>query len=282
MTEPTIEQRAHDMGWQPKEQFKGDPERWTDAETFVKRGEEFLPFLKATNRKLESEIGALKASDAENKRLLKESREQIEGLLEINSAASRKEAKQTKVELLTALETARKDGNVEAAVTLQTQIDDHEAAIKKAEEKKPVVTKTNGKAEDASQSPEWQAWISENSWYGQDKRRTRLAVTIGGELRAEGSKLNGKEFYDEVARLVEETLGGNSSRQSASKVEGGRQSGGGGEGGGEGKTYADLPADVKATCERLSKRAKVGEAGSVFKDMAAYRAHYANIYWSKE
>ena len=35
MSEPTIEERATAMGWQPKESFKGDPARWTDAPTLV-------------------------------------------------------------------------------------------------------------------------------------------------------------------------------------------------------------------------------------------------------
>jgi hypothetical protein len=271
-----IEKAAFDMGWLPKDQFKGDPERWTDAEAFVKRGEDFLPILKANNRKLTSEIATLKASDAENKRLIKESNDQIAQLLEINTAASRKEAKATKVELLTALETARKDGDVDTAVKIQTQIDEHEAAIKKAE---TTTTKTEERKppQDASQSPEWKEWIAENPWYGVDEDRTALAVAIGGKLRGKGNTLQGKDFFDAVSKEVLRILPPASSpREDPSKVEAGRSSGGGG-GGASGKRYTDLPSDVRANCDRLAASMKI--PGPAFKDLNAYRQHFANKYF---
>jgi hypothetical protein len=66
------EDKALRMGWVPKDQFKGAPEKWTDAETFIKRGEEFLPFLKANNRKLEKALENATADLAEMKKTLKE------------------------------------------------------------------------------------------------------------------------------------------------------------------------------------------------------------------
>jgi hypothetical protein len=41
------------MGWTAKEKFRGDPERWVDAATFVKNGEESLPILRERLRTLE-------------------------------------------------------------------------------------------------------------------------------------------------------------------------------------------------------------------------------------
>lgn len=52
------EARAH--GWTPKEQFKGDPSRWVDAETFMRRADEVMPFLKKQNQSLKREIDNLK------------------------------------------------------------------------------------------------------------------------------------------------------------------------------------------------------------------------------
>ena len=37
------ETAAREMGWRPKEEFRGEAEKWVDAETFVSRGEHFLP-----------------------------------------------------------------------------------------------------------------------------------------------------------------------------------------------------------------------------------------------
>ena len=35
---PTVEERAHRMGWRPLNEFRGDPAKWVDAAAFVARG----------------------------------------------------------------------------------------------------------------------------------------------------------------------------------------------------------------------------------------------------
>lgn len=45
-----IEQRARNMGWRPREEFRGDAERWLPADQFVERGERMLPLLQERNR----------------------------------------------------------------------------------------------------------------------------------------------------------------------------------------------------------------------------------------
>ena len=50
-----VETRALAMGWQPKEQFKGDPSKWRPAEEYVQRGEELLPIVQASERRLRQE-----------------------------------------------------------------------------------------------------------------------------------------------------------------------------------------------------------------------------------
>jgi hypothetical protein len=37
------EQEAKRMGWVEKEKFKGDPDRWVEADKFVERGKNELP-----------------------------------------------------------------------------------------------------------------------------------------------------------------------------------------------------------------------------------------------
>ena len=45
-----VEARARDMGWSPRDSWRGKAEDWIDAETFVKRGTEILPILRAKSR----------------------------------------------------------------------------------------------------------------------------------------------------------------------------------------------------------------------------------------
>jgi hypothetical protein len=56
----TYESEARQQGWMPQEEFKGDPDRWTDAETFVRRADEVLPILKKRDRILKQENETLK------------------------------------------------------------------------------------------------------------------------------------------------------------------------------------------------------------------------------
>lgn len=50
------------QGWVPQDDFKGQADKWVDAESFVKRGEEIIPFLKKNNENLKVEIDKLKKS----------------------------------------------------------------------------------------------------------------------------------------------------------------------------------------------------------------------------
>jgi len=45
-----LEQRARRMGWRPREEFEGLPERWLPPDQFVERGEQLLPLLQERNR----------------------------------------------------------------------------------------------------------------------------------------------------------------------------------------------------------------------------------------
>lgn len=65
---PSIEDRAKEMGWRPLSEFKGDESRFVDAETFVKKGEEVLPIIKANARKAEAELADMRATFAEFKK----------------------------------------------------------------------------------------------------------------------------------------------------------------------------------------------------------------------
>lgn len=48
------EARAH--GWKPQDEFQGDPAKWTDAETFVKRADEIMPLMREQNKDLRRKL----------------------------------------------------------------------------------------------------------------------------------------------------------------------------------------------------------------------------------
>ena len=57
--QPSAEDRAASLGWVPRDEWRGDPERWTDAEAFIAKGEQVLPILRENNKRLEQKVANL-------------------------------------------------------------------------------------------------------------------------------------------------------------------------------------------------------------------------------
>lgn len=280
---PEIEARAREMGWQPKDQFKGPEERWVDAETFIQRGEEIMPILQANNRKLSNELQGLRQLSAQQAEALRQANESIEELKTFNAEIAASRAKTRRTELMAEIRKAREDENVE----LEDELTQELATLRAP----PPVRKATGTApagtaagDPAALNPEWKEWVEENTWFGRDQMRTDLATVIGRRLRSDPqyAGVTGKAFLQEVAKQVEATLGsGGVQRNGQAKVEGGaRGSSAGGGGSPAGKSYADLPADAKEACERQGKRL-VGE-NRAFKTVEAWRKHYVSKYFEAE
>lgn len=277
MSELSVEQKAKELGWSPKEHFKGDPEKWIDAETYVKRGEELMPILRANNTKLLGEVSTLRGELSTTRSMLKEASESIDALKEFNNSATIKGAKEQRSKLAAELKEARDAGDTDKEIEITDKLEEVREEIKKAEEK--PVKKTNGDSN--VDDPAFVAWRGDNPWYGQDKRRTNVSIAIANELRQDPANkgLTGKPFLDMVSAELEKTFPSEEKPRGRDKVEGGgRNSGGGGENE-AGKTFADLPSDVKSTCDRQAGRL-VGP-NRAFKDLNAWRNHYAVKYFEE-
>lgn len=266
-----LEKAARDMGWAPKEDWRGDPDKWIDADTFVKRGEEIIPILRATNKKQAQELAELKGKVSNQETILKANQEAIEALKESNSQIAKDRVKARQGELVQGIKAAREENDVDREVELQGELTENRAALKQAD-------KPNQKA--AAEQP-WTAppilkqWMDENPWFGEDKRKTALANGIAVELTGKG--LVGRPFLDKLNEELDEYLGVNSKRNGADKVNGDKGSGAGGGGRERAKSFADLPPDAIAACESQGKRL-IGP-GRAFKTEADWRKHYVTKFF---
>lgn len=278
-----IEQEARQLGWVPQEEFRGDALRWVDAQTFVDRGHTVMPILKATNKRLESEVERLRGETAKLQQLFSASQESISELQKVHMDNTKAAVEKAKREVLAQLKQAKEDGNIEAEVNLTDQLSDIKDQQKALDTAARQVDLQKQQALQQQQQPnldpEFQAWVKENSWFGQDNRKTLRAMGIAQELRAdpEFDGLQGRPFFDKVLAVMEERSGGGA--PSTSKVGSSRPSGGAGGGGGK-KGYNDLDADAKAACDRQAKKL-VGE-GRAFKDTAAWRQYYADMVFGEQ
>ena len=292
MPELSAEQRASQLGWKSQEQFEGPADKWVPAEEFLERADHVMPIMRENNRRLQSELAAERQAREKLESALNDMRDSVEAMKEYQTAETERQVKKARGELLAQLKQAKVEGDVDLEVRLTSELSQVDADLRVAEEAKEAEEKAakgkpDAKAQGASGvqlPPDFIAWKAQHDWYGKDFRKTSLANGIAAELRSDpaNSHLVGKAFFDLLDEHLTETFDKlYGPQQSGSKVEGGgsqRQTGGGG-GGGK-KSYASLPADARAVCDRQESR-MVGP-NRAFKDQAAWRAHYAAQYYAQE
>lgn len=138
---------ARDLGWSPREEWQGDPEKWKPAEQFIRDGRE------------------IQHTTARELRSLREQMDRVAGVTEtivqdrVSAARSQWEADMAK---------AVEDGDTETALALA--------------KKQPEVKAPNGNAPDSTV----QQWIAKNSWFTTHPRAKALATEISDKLARQG------------------------------------------------------------------------------------------------
>lgn len=235
------ELEASQFGWVPESEYKGNPEDWKDAETFLKRGKEINGFLrkdlekiKHKNQSLESELSEIRATMEEFRQYHNET-----------EARAYKRAlddlKKQKVEAIEQGDGAR-----------VIEIDDTIESIKEAQNKPaPKVEKPQT---NASYDEEYFAWAKTNTWYVTNPEAQAIATLYGQEINAKYPEKKGREFLDEVTRLVKESHPEYFTNPARSVSTVGSSSDGRSPTASKKKGYNDLPAEAKAACDKFVKQ----------------------------
>jgi len=276
-----IEDQAKQLGWVPQEQFRGPAEAWVDAETFVRKGEEILPLVRANNKKLHTELAQTQQQVRELKQLVEAGTDSLKAFEEFHRDSLTRALEQQRIELTKDLKAAREDGDVERELQVQDQLEENRTARKEATTKPvvPAVTKTQVEPS-TDVDPEFLDWHKDNSWFGTDKKKTAFANGLAQSLRADpdNKDLTGRAFFDEVTKQVEKAFPSESDDRQFDKVGGAADTS---PRGGRGrKTFDALPADARAACDRFGERL-VGE-GRAYKTLADWRNQYAKDYFAGE
>ncbi len=270
-----VEGKALAMGWLPKEQFKGDTEKWVDASTFLERGEHFLPMLKKRNERQDAQIRTLSAKVEQLTATLEAAGKDLENYQQFHVEEVNRRVDQAKKELIAQIKQARSEGNEDVEIDLTARLAGLQSAQDEAKDKSSEEEGQKGKA--APKRPEYdpnldeplQEWIAANPWYGgkspEDVRRSYEVMGIGQAIKMEHPTLVGKAFYAELdKRLAGE------SRPVRSKVESSRGGTTGAKASGRG--YSNLPAEAKQVCDANAERF-VNPNGK-YKTAAEYRKHF--------
>lgn len=278
-----VQAKAKDLGWLPPKHFRGDPEKFVDADEYIRRSEEVLPFVKARNSKLESQVAKLTQQLTEQAELLKANQESMSAMEKYHQEDTKRRIESVRRQLKAAVAQASKDGDHDALADAAAQLTEFEATVKSAETEEVEAAKkkqddAKKRAAEAAQelSPAMQSWLGENPWYGKDEDRTDFANAVAMRLRRSQRFASEADFLTAVAEGVEAQFG-EASRRREDPASGGRPRG---SRGGGGRTYADLPKDAKEACDSFSRQL-VGK-GRKYETIDAWRKKYATDYFESE
>ena len=195
------EATARRKGWLPKDQYKGDPKTWVDAETFLDRGEKF-------NANLQRELASVK------ERLGKQSEtfQKLAKFYQETLAQKESELQSAIAQLRVQRSQAQADGDHETAIQLEDRIDLlKEAQSKVKDERKAAVEEQKTPvaepppAEDPMQNPVLQEWIADgNEWFRDNPRLRAYSLKLGEQLVAAGATARGRKFLDLVSEKMRE------------------------------------------------------------------------------
>lgn len=247
-----VEQKAVKMGWTPKDQFRGDPDKWRPAEEFVERGENMLPLLKAQVKRQDREISELK--------------ENFKKFGEYHTKTEQRAYEKAMADLREQRAQAIASGDGAAFDRVDNEIN----AIRKdlEESARKVVQAENNSEND----PVFVEWKSRNSWVN-DPKAEQWAFSYGSYLINAGKAERGLDVFEKISKAARTEFPDkfeNQRRTTAPAVEGGvpaaRRNG---------KSYADIPASDRAACERMAKNGFPDDE----KAQAKFKAEYTKSYF---
>jgi hypothetical protein len=249
--DPAILKRAEAQGWAAQSEWKGDPKLWVDAETFVKRGDEWLKTMKRDNETMSRELKAtqtrlmeLQATTEEFKKFQADAHQRKVAELEAQLTSLKEERAQ-----------AISDGDGKKVNQLDDVLDKTKDDIREVKQAAKEAQKAPKAPEAPAQiDPALQTWLGENEWFGKDRRMTSIANGIGESLRLEFPDLKGQDFLDKLNTVLAEEFPNRFGKtdKPRSPVESGSGTRGSGPRG-SAKSYENLPADAKAACDRYVK-----------------------------
>lgn len=273
-----VERQARDMGWQTKDQWRGPPEGWVDAHEYVKRGETFVPFLRAERTRLRSELSVRDQRLTQMEAQLNAANQQLEDIRSVTTEIAKDRAAQRKTELGTAIKAAREAGDDVKVAELTAELNETAA-------KKPAAPPE--RREPPNNAPTLQPWVKtfldSNQGFFQDPRKVAYFNSEMLVRRNQGDRrvgdIEGTALLQEAMDTVENMLGGQPVRRQNSRAEEPSPPNGGSSGArGNGRGYSDLPFDVRSKCDAQEERF-VGPK-KMFKNQADWRKYYATEYFS--
>jgi hypothetical protein len=254
-TEPTIEETAHTMGWVPKEEFRGNPDYWTDAETFVKKGHDELPVLRSNVKNMSRKMIELEKTLIDQQKFH-----------ENNTKAQVERAKE---EALANMRAAAEEGDMDAFDRAQKA---HNSIEEPKFEPRP--------GPDPELTALQEQWKEDNPWYSKDVLLMKEADEMSAYIAQARPELIPQQNLDATAKAIVDKyphkFQNQRRKQPAPVASGGRKPSP------SGKTFNSLPQEAKDAFARMQKMKIMSDDGAKKQGFSDAKDQYVKTYqWDK-
>jgi hypothetical protein len=218
------EAKATEIGWAPKDKFRGRPDAWVDAKTYFEKGEFVLPIVKQQRDEAKKDAAELRKEVADMKKAMGEFQKFTEDAAERKYKADVAQLKEAKANAVEA-------GDKTAFKQAEDALDELREAKPKPVEVKPTQTG----------DPEFETWVKDNDWYISDAPKRRLANAIGLDLTQENPNLRGAALFKAVSAEMERIETEKSGTERPGPQRGGKATGSNSKA----RTFDNLPKEYK-------------------------------------
>jgi hypothetical protein len=187
---PEIEARARNMGWTPREVFRGEAERWVDAPTFVERAERMLPLLQERNRALDRTVTGLKEQMTDQQKLLGDLVSRTRKAEKVGYDRAMRELQQKRAEAVS-------QGDADTFNRVEAEIQ----SLGPPPEPEPAQPRQNA-APANEVNPVVTAWVRRNTWFNRDPEANAAAVAALSVVEKEFPGDSLEQHLDEVEQRI--------------------------------------------------------------------------------
>jgi hypothetical protein len=214
-----VDTEARSMGWVPKDEWKGDPDKWRPSDEFVQRGKEILPIVR-------SQLEREKSKTADLEKRLDEATATLKRVDRMTAIALERQKTQILSEFEAKKEAAVETGDRDAYRRVSEQ---ERAALKSLEDDAKEAAKDTETPDKSGLSARDKAavdeWVAENTWFNSSRLLRAAADDHFDDVAKEMPGATMAERLTEVRKRVAEDFpnkfGKRSSGNGASAVESG-------------------------------------------------------------
>jgi hypothetical protein len=181
-----IEVKARQMGWRPREEFRGPDARWVDAATFVERGDSWVPFLQERNKFFERTVETQQREIDDLKGMIAEGNDRLRRSEQIGYKRAMRELEARKAEAISNAD-PQEVRRVEQEIQ---ELGPEPKASQQPAQQKPKI------------DPIAAEWVANNPWVREDSLAWETAEKMLNRVQAAMPGISLEEQLAEVKRRV--------------------------------------------------------------------------------